>query len=120
MKASEIVNARITTTFLGEDHGCLTAYITVESNLRTCDYGGYCLEYWGCKPGEYRAPDGFGAIIELMKALEVDNWEALKGQYVRLEISESTGRIVRVGHFMKEKWFSFKDYFNECRETSCM
>jgi hypothetical protein len=46
-----------------------------------------------------------------MKTLEVESWEDLKGQYVRVEFEDRGGKILRIGHLMKDKWFSFKEYF---------
>lgn len=46
-----------------------------------------------------------------MKTLEVESWEELKGQYVRVEFEDGGGKILRIGHLMKNKWFSFKEYF---------
>jgi hypothetical protein len=46
-----------------------------------------------------------------MKTLEVESWEELKGQYVRVEFEDGGGKILRIGHLMKDKWFSFKEYF---------
>lgn len=114
---AEILNAKITGTRLGEEHGCLTADLTIEGEGWGCSFGGYCLEHWCCRPGEYNSRHGLGAIIELMKTLEVDNWELLNGQYVRVEIEGWGGRILRIGHLMKNKWFSFKDYFESCHKS---
>ena len=116
MNKTEILNAEITNTKLGEEHGCLTADLTIEGSGWGCVFGGYCLDHWFAKPGEHHSSDGYGAIIELMKTLEVDSWESLKGQYVRVEIEGWGGKILRVGHLMKDKWFSFKDYFEQVKE----
>lgn len=113
---NEIVNAKITSTSLGEDHGCLTAYLTLEGDGWGCSYGGYCLDHWFAEAGEHSSSDGYGAIIELMKTLEVESWEALKSKYVRVEIEGWGGHIIRIGHLMKEKWFSFKDYFEKVQK----
>lgn len=43
---NEVLNARITKTTLGEDHGCLTAHIVVEGDAWGCGYGGYVLDRW--------------------------------------------------------------------------
>lgn len=51
-----------------------------------------------------------------MKTLEVDSWEQLKGQYVRI-VSKGWGeKIDKIGHLMKDKWFSFKDYFEQVQK----
>ena len=77
--------------------------------------GGYCLDNWCSDVGHYGSPDGYGAIIELMKTLEVDKWEDLKGKYVRVHIDEHN-TIDRIGHLMKNKWFSFKEYVEKVKE----
>lgn len=53
-----------------------------------------------------------------MKTLEVESWEALKGKYVRVEIEGCCGKILRIGHLMKDKWFSFKDYFGQVKKIN--
>ena len=109
--ATEILNAKITSTKLGEEHGCLTAELFIEGSGWVCTYGGYCLDHWCSDVGEHESTDGYGAIIELMKTLEVESWEKLNGQYVRVETTGWGGNITKIGHLMKDKWFSFKEYF---------
>ena len=116
---NETLNAKITETKLGEDHGCLTAYIFVEGAGWGGGMGGYCLDHWCSEVGHYDSFDGYGAIIELMKTLEVDKWEDLKGKYVRAHINEHN-TIDRIGHLMKDKWFSFKEYVEKVKEIKCI
>ena len=114
---TEILNAKIISTKLGQDHGCLTADLTIEGDGWGCGFGGYCLDHWFANVGEHSSPDGYGAIIELMKTLEVENWEDLKGQFVRVETGGWGGNILRIGHLLKDKWFSFKEYFDAVKEN---
>lgn len=65
--------------------------------------------------GEYASQDGYGAIIELMKTLEVDSWEGLQGQYVRVRIGGWGEKIYAIGHLIKDQWFSWDDYFATVR-----
>lgn len=116
MNKTEILNGKIISTKLGEEYGCLTANLIIEGDGWGCGLGGYCLDHWFAKPGEHHSSDGYGAIIELMKTLEVDSWESLKGQYVRVEIEGWGGKILRIGHLMKDKWFSFAEYFNQMKK----
>lgn len=113
--AKEILNAKIADTKLGEDHGCLTAEIFLEGGGWGCAFGGYCLDHWFAETGEHSSTDGYGAIIELMKTLEVESWEALKGKYVRVETEGWGGNITKIGHLIKDKWFSFKEYFDTAK-----
>ena len=39
---------------------------------------------------------------------EVDNWEDLKGTYVRAEFKDSM--IKRIGHLIKDQWFDYEKY----------
>ena len=115
---NKIENAKITSTKLGEEHGCLTADIILEGNGWGCAFGGFCLDHWYAETGEHGSTDGYGAIIELMKTLEVESWEALNGKYVRVESEDWGGKILRIGHLMKDRWFSFKDYFEQVKEIN--
>ena len=115
--STEILNGKIASTKLGEEHGCLTADIFIEGDGWGCAFGGYCLDHWSAKAGEHSSTDGYGAIIELMKTLEVESWEELKGKYIRVEIESGAGGIIRIGHLLKDKWFSFKDYFAKVKEN---
>ena len=112
---TKIENAQITSTKLGEEHGCLTAEIFLQGDHWSCAFGGYCLDHWCAEAGEHHSSDGYGAIIELMKTLEVEAWEELKGQYVRAESEGWGGRIIRVGHLLKDNWFSFEEYFKKVK-----
>ena len=116
MNETEILNGKIISTKLGEEHSCLTADLLVEGDGWGCAFGGYCLDHCLAETGKHHSSDGYGAIIELMKTLEVESWEELKGKYVRVEIERWGGKILRVGHFMKDKWFSFKDYFEQVKK----
>lgn len=112
---NEIRNAMITDTKLGEEHGCLTAQVFVEGDGWGCAFGGYSLDHWDRKPGSYSSADGYGAIVELMKTLDVDRWEDLKGKCVRVHFEGN--QIVEIGHLLKKQWFSFKEYFRAVAEA---
>lgn len=110
-----IYNAKITNTRLGEEHGCFTIELFLEGEGWVCRYGGYCLDHWFAGVGEHESTDGYGAIIELMKTFDVESWEEVKGQYVRVEIEHWGEHITKIGHLIKDKWFSFEEYFREAR-----
>lgn len=100
---TETKNATIKDTMLGfEGHGILTAMITL-------DYGGSCQGYGG-----YRMDGGNDdflakSIIGILNVVGVDSWESLKGKHIRVEKEDSwNGKILRIGNFLEEKWFSFK------------
>lgn len=111
MRVENIENAKIISVKLGEEHGQLSATLMCEGKGWCCGFGGYALDHWFSKPGEYASEDGYGSIIELMKTLEVDSWEGLQGQYVRVRIGGLGGKIYAIGHLIKDQWFSFDEYF---------
>ena len=117
---SNIVNAKITGTQLGsKDCPCFTCYLHLEGDGWGCSFGGYSLDSYSKENGErIGTAEGFNAIIELMKTLEVSRWEDLKGQYIRCETNGWGGRITKVGHLLKDKWFSFEEFFEKEKECT--
>lgn len=110
---SRIENAVIKDTMLGwEDHGIFTCMIYLESDGWAQGYGGYELDAWNPVQEKRSATKtGLQAIMDLLKTLEVSRWEDLKGQYVRIEVEgiASGTKIKKIGHLIKDKWFSFED-----------
>ena len=37
---------------------------------------------------------------------------------MRVETDGWGGKIIRIGHLMKDKWFSFKEYFDVVKENN--
>lgn len=108
-----IQNAKITSTQLGdEDHGIMTCYLMLEGDGWGCAFGGFALDTFD-KTLNRRVGTaaGLDAIMELMKTLEVNKWEDLTGQYVRCVSAGWGGKIEKIGHLLKDKWFSFKEHF---------
>ena len=114
---AEIQNAKIVNTSLGvEDHGIFTCCLTLEGAGWGCGFGGYALDTWdGTKRERVGTAIGFNAIIKLMKTLDVENWEELKGKLVRVETEGWGGRITKIGHIIKNQWFSFEEFFEKAK-----
>ena len=99
-----IENAKITNIFFGiEDHGCMTLTINLEGAGWGCGFGGYNLL------GEH----GMKAIKQLLETFEMNDLYGLKGKYVRVEFESSSGcsGIKRIGDIISDKWFSFKEFY---------
>lgn len=105
----ETNNARITDTFIGvEDHGILTFLIALEVDEGWCvSFGGY-----DCS-GEFLSE----SIRQILATLEVDSWEKLKGQYVRVVCNESS--VDRIGHIMKSKWYNIRVHAKQRHDKNC-
>jgi hypothetical protein len=92
-----IQNAVITRTFLGfEGHGILTSGIYLEMDGTCQMFGGFTLR------GEYMAI----WIEKILEITEKESWEELKGVSVRID--GDFDKIYRIGHFIKDKWFSLE------------
>ena len=103
-----IENAKIANTFLGiEDHGILTAQLMLEGPAWGQVFGGMALD-GPCKVnGKFvgRRGHAFGMdwIRHLLEVLEIESWEKVAGVHVRIE--RENGRIERIGHLLKDRWF---------------
>lgn len=105
----EIVNVKIKSTSLGyEDHGILTCWLNMEGDGWGQGFGGYALDcYSSVDKKRHGTIYGMEFIQNILKTLEVDSWEKLKGESCRIEKSHE--KIHRIGHLVKDKWFDPKD-----------
>lgn len=100
---SEIQNAKITSTMLGlEDHGIFTSCIYLSlADGGSMGFGGYVL---GGK-------SGVAFIKEILKVVDVDEWEQLKGKHVRVKLDGYSGPMKSIGNLMKDEWLEPKEFF---------
>ena len=112
-----IENMKITSTMLGyEDHSILTCWLQLEGDGCGVGFGGYALDtYDKAKEKRVALGIGFDAIIEILNTLGLRSWEELPGTFVRAETEGIGGRCKRIGHLMKDRWFSFEEYFAPLR-----
>jgi len=104
-----IKNALIESTMLGwEDHGILTAYVTLNYGGSGQAFGGWALD----NPvkdasdkfiGRFGTAEGMQFVERTMKAIGATSWEKLKGLHCRVEVID--GRIARIGHIIRDDWF---------------
>jgi hypothetical protein len=91
---TEIKNGKITSTMLGfEDHGILTASITIDFGHSRQGFGGYSL-------GETYTDQWVRGVI---KAVGVQSWEELVGTFVRVKTKDRL--ITSIGHIIEDSWF---------------
>ena len=113
---SEIRNAKITDTSITMgDHGCLTFGIILEADAFTILYGGYCIGQGFLGSDTFTAENGSGlvAMMRIMDVVGVENWEDLKGKYVRF-VDDAWGSPVRkIGNIIEDKWFDIDKFFKE-------
>jgi hypothetical protein len=114
---TQIFNAQIENTFLGiEDHGILTFNI----NLLFADYeqnfGGYALDVFDKEKnkriGHHICAD---MILNILKTLEFNSWEELRGKYLRIVKDIHSDKIISIGHITKDQWFDVQQLINEVK-----
>lgn len=108
---NEIKNAKITNTFLGrEDHGILTFRLYLDYGNIGQATGGYALDKYNPETKQREGCEfGLKLIAEILRTLEVDSWESLKGQLIRVKSNHC--EVVAIGHYLNDKWLNFKEFF---------
>ena len=107
MMTPKIENCRIKSTMLGvEDHGIFTCMLHLEGDGWGCGFGGYGLDMWS-DADKRRIGTAYGMefIKKILDTLELERWEQLPGTLIRAENEGIGGKVVRIGHYMRDKWF---------------
>lgn len=108
----EIKTAKITSTKLGyEDHGILTFMIYVETDYYSVGIGGYALDRKDRKDATVYNRKTGELIAHILNTVEVENWEDLKGKYIRFKDMGHNQTIYEIGNIIKDKWFNMKEFF---------
>jgi hypothetical protein len=90
----QIKNAQISDTMLGfEDHGIMTALVSLDFGGASQGFGGYALG------GAF----GVEFIKKVLRVVGVDHWEQLQGQHVRADFDGS--KVYRLGNILRDDWF---------------
>ena len=108
MSERQVENAVIEATTLGtEDHGIFSYYLHLKFNGSGQGFGGYALDGPLNIAGNFKGRRGcaYGAetLRRILEVLEVPTWEKLTGTPCRAD--HDYGRVYRIGHYMKDKWF---------------
>ena len=110
-----IHNCEIKSTRLGcGDNGIFMCWLFLEGDGFVAGFGRYALDKWDeSLKKRVMTAKGFQAIQEILNTLEIDTWEKLPGTFIRADFDGWLGTCTRIGHLMKDRWFSFKDFFAE-------
>ena len=89
-----IVNAKASSTFIGrEGHDIPTCQVRFDWGGGSQSCGGYDLRH-----------EGHSQFIQsVIDVAGVDSWEALAGQFMRIDQTHIA--IARIGHIVEDKWF---------------
>lgn len=100
----ETKNAIITdATITSDDHGCLSAWLTLDYGGCGQGFGGYAL-YLPKSFTHHELNSVAGHFIwRVMEVAGVLKWADLKGKTVRVKAEHS--KVHAIGHIVKEDWF---------------
>lgn len=111
-KNIKIENAKITSVYLGEDHGCLTVWLGLEGGGWFCNFGGYNL----CHFVKLQKKNNCGnVLVAIMTTIGVTSWEDVKNKYIRVKTEGWGGKIVEIGNLIEDKWFGFSKFYEEIK-----
>jgi hypothetical protein len=88
-------NALIESTYLGQDDGRITFWLTLKHGSSVQSFGGVALQ--NVK---------FQKLMDLMNIIGVTKWEDLKGKLVR--VTGTSARLTQIGHISEDKWFDLE------------
>lgn len=111
---SKIVNAKIKHVSISmADHGCLTFRITLDGGAWCVGYGGYCIGHGFLGSDSFTAENGGGlvAMMKIMNVVGVEEWEDLKGKYVRVVDDGWGSPVKKIGNIIEDKWFDIDEFF---------
>lgn len=108
----EIKNAIITTaTISNDDHGLLTAWLTLDYGNSGQGFGGYSL-YLPASFTHHQLLSHAGHFIwRCMEIADVPEWSQLNGKAIRVKAEH--GRVESIGHIVKDDWFCPSNDFKE-------
>ena len=104
----QVLNARISDAYIRLDRNeFLTAWLMLDFGGSTQGFGGYAFDTYD-KEEDLRIGTAWGCeyIRRILTTLGVSDWDKLNGLAVRVKKEDGyQGKIVGVGHFIKDKWF---------------
>ena len=115
MNDYEEKNAIITAaTITNDDHGLLSAWLTLDYGGSGQGFGGFAL-YLPKSYTYHKLLSVAGHFIwRVMEVAEVSAWDKLKGKTIRVRASH--GEVKAIGHIVKDDWFCPEDDFRPLRE----
>lgn len=109
---SESKNAIIkSATITNDDHGVLTAWLTLDYGDSCQGFGGYCLYLPKSFTHHKRHTVAGHFIWRCMEIAGASAWDKLPGKTIRVRGTHSG--IEAIGHIVKEDWFCPREDFKE-------
>ena len=111
----EIENGRITDVDLSmADHGVITLTLCVSGNGCGFVYGGYALGHGYLGAEHFDSTEhALVYIMKIMDTVGVENFNGLKGKYIRFATKGWGDCITIIGNIISDKWFDTKSFFED-------
>lgn len=92
-------------------HGVLSWEITVETINRQGNITEYTFDCYDRRMGSNFFNINCAKFLsQILSVVGVMNWEDLIGECVRIETTENSRNIDRIGNILRNEWFDLKDY----------
>lgn len=113
-----ISNAKITRVSLNmTEHYSFVLNLTLEGDGWGVVYGGYKLGSGALDADTFEgSAKGMEAIMRIMDTVGVSDLRDMEEKYVRVEHTGWNGGVERIGNIIKDKWFSYKEFFRKEEE----
>lgn len=110
----EIKNAIIKDAEISnDDHGILSAWVSLDYGDSCQGFGGYCLYLHNLKSPNYAGH----FIWRVMEVAGVRKWSQLQGKTIRAKCEHAS--IHAIGHIVKDDWFNPAEDFKQMEEAEC-
>ena len=87
------------------DYGMLSAWLTLNYGGSGQGFGGFSL-YLPKSFKHHKLESVAGHFIwRVLEIAEVDEWSQLAGKTIRVRKTDAWGRIIAIGHIVKDDWF---------------
>ena len=98
-----------------EDHGLLSAWLTLDYGGSGQGFGGYAL-YLPKSFAHHTLLSSAGHFIyRVMEIAEVTEWNKLIGKTIRVKAEEH--KVQAIGHIIKDDWFDPSEDFHNDKES---
>jgi len=104
------------------DRGLLTAWLYLDYGGTSQGFGGHAL--YLSKSYKHHADMGFAGhfIFRVMEIAGVERWDNLKGKTIRVKSDKDGigGKIIAIGHIIKDDWFDPAIEFAQLKEVNSL
>lgn len=99
-------------TITSDDHGLLTSWLMLDYGGSGQGFGGYGLYLPKSFKHHSLLSHAGHWIWRIMEIADVTKWDDLQGKTIRVRQTNNYGRIIAIGHIIKNMWFDPEKEFD--------